>query len=274
MNYINNIDVIYWLNLDKSVNRKKEMEILLSDSVFDGIPKIRINAIDGNDDNFKKMFNYDDFINHQINANEYGCLLSHLEAIKTFANRGDDDEIALIFEDDVSLDFKKYWSVDIKTIMNEAPQDWDIIQLCYITQNYNIPKNNFESYKSSTSAYIIKKKSAIKMINNCFIDNKYKLDSKIDPVADVYLYEVNKTYLYKYPLFIYKSNNDSTIHPDHLDDHEKSKKLIIEHIYGNFINVDEHFGLINKKNNIDVFNLVIIFLLVIYIIVLIYTYYK
>jgi GR25 family glycosyltransferase involved in LPS biosynthesis len=38
---------------------------------------------------------------------EYACLLSHLTTIKTFNES--EYEIAMIMEDDVSMDFIKYW---------------------------------------------------------------------------------------------------------------------------------------------------------------------
>ena len=88
----------------------------------------RISAIDGKNpdiiDNLltKKNNNQTDY--------EYACLLSHLESIRTFNNSN--YKIALIMEDDVTLEFKKYWKKSVQVIINNAPPDWEIIRLCYI----------------------------------------------------------------------------------------------------------------------------------------------
>ena len=36
--FMNSIDVIYWINLDRAADRKKYMDGLLSDSIFKNIP--------------------------------------------------------------------------------------------------------------------------------------------------------------------------------------------------------------------------------------------
>lgn len=105
--FMNSIDVIYWINLDRAVDRKNYMDNLLGDSIFKIIPNIRISAVDGkmSDEMYKKIIKYNK--QPEVTDSEYGCLLSHLNAISTFSKSNYNN--AIIFEDDISLDFKPYW---------------------------------------------------------------------------------------------------------------------------------------------------------------------
>ena len=72
-----------------------------------------------------------------------------------------------------------------------------------------------------TGAYIINKKCAEK-----FNKNNYKKLQFTEHTADKYLYNQTVTYAYKYPMFTYNFNESSTIHQDHINDHNRSKKII------------------------------------------------
>ena len=76
-----------------------------------------------------------------------------------------------------------------------------------------------------TGAYIIKKSSAKNFIQNLIKGDKYLLNKNIPYTADIYIYKMLKTYVYKYPYFTYPTNNDSYIHNEHLPDHFRSKEL-------------------------------------------------
>ena len=212
--YLNGIDVIYWINLDRSPDRKKSMEEMFQDDAFQGIPNVRISAVDGkNPDNLQKLLTTR---NTKQTDSEYGCLLSHLESIRTFNNSKYD--IALIMEDDTTLEFKKYWTKTVRQIIENAPPDWEVINLCYIITtehpyyDWNLIKNEYNDVPTwSTLAYLINKKGSKKLIHSTY-DTKYNL----------------KTYIYKYPMFIYKTENESTIHDSHLDSHKINKEHIIQ----------------------------------------------
>ena len=57
-----------------------------------------------------------------------------------------------------------------------------------------------------------------------------------------------KSYTYKYPMFIYKTqtNIESTIHNDHIDEHNESKKKLIQTLYPEYYNNNNNN---NKDNN-------------------------
>jgi len=221
--YLEGIDVIYWINLDRSPDRRKRMKKMFKDPVFKGKKIIRISAVDGKAPDIDQVLNanFQGMQPEKFTKVEYACLLSHLNAIKQFSNSN--SETALIMEDDMTLEFKPYWKKSVKKIMNEAPSDWEIIQLCYIT-NSGIPFENYTKYNNgnfaSGGAYILNKK---KIINNLTL-----LPRDISHEADHYLFSRFNTYTYKYPMFIYGTNEISTIHQNHVSGHDNSKNMILK----------------------------------------------
>jgi GR25 family glycosyltransferase involved in LPS biosynthesis len=226
--YFDAIDIIYWINLDRADNRRKNMTEMLKNLP---VKNERISAIDGKKISLQELlifFTKRENIENQLNRYEYGCLLSHLNAIKQFSET--DYKYALIFEDDVSLEYVKYWNKKISDIINEAPNDWEIIMLNYISNKtpedlyeLNINENFF-----SAQAYIINNTAAKKFINKYYINFKYDLTEFNKYAADVFIFSLIKTYCYKYPYFTYSVDNDSTIHSDHLDFHKIAKKKAFE----------------------------------------------
>jgi GR25 family glycosyltransferase involved in LPS biosynthesis len=228
-NYLDGIDVIYWINLDRSPERRVYMETLLIDDCLHNIPNQRISAADGKapEQLYSSLTSY----NKQGRSDyEYACLISHIKTIEEFSKSN--YKIALILEDDVTLEFKKYWSNSIKDIINGAPKDWEIIMLYYNCLYGDVfIANDFEKYDakehSCTVSYIINKKGADRFIASHVKNKKYVLNDEFDHAADHYIYGNINTYVYKYPFFTYKTENDSTIHSDHLSTHvyNKNKSL-------------------------------------------------
>ncbi len=227
--YLEGIDVIYWINLDRSTDRRKRMKKMLKDPVFKGKKIIRISAVDGKAPDIDQVLNanFEGMQPEKFTKVEYACLLSHLNAIKHFSESN--DQVALIMEDDMTLEFKPYWKKSTKEIMNEAPSDWETIQLCYIISNMTprklYTKNTGNLF--STGAYIINPNGTKKILN---YSTKHILNQNIKHPADDYLINSTNTYVYKYPMFIYGNNETSTIHKDHIDWHIRSKKTIINYI--------------------------------------------
>ena len=178
--YMDGIDIIYWINLPKSKERRAYMKNILADEAFDGIVNERVDGTDGIK-NVKKLheklhLDKMDFMsrNLQVTSKEYACTLSHLEAIRKFSLT--DYTHAIILEDDISLEYKKYWNETLKEVMNDAPKDWEILK--------NIYKNG-----------------------------KYVLKDNLPHFADAFLFKMLKTYIYKYPFFTPRKNNDTNIQP-------------------------------------------------------------
>jgi GR25 family glycosyltransferase involved in LPS biosynthesis len=227
--YINSkligIDKIFYINLERSRNRNKNMINLLKNL---NVNYERFNAIDGNEldinsinfesDYLKKKFI--EFINISNNY-EIACTLSHLSLLlKLSVENG---EYFLILEDDVNFNNFRYIDFNFKKIINDAPK-FDIL-LLYKTSDI-IPLNLYQRWDTEylgTVGYIINKK-CLKNIKDKFdlIDNKFFLKKNIKfSSADKYIYRLFNTFVYKYNL-IDTGYDDSTIHPNHLNIHKKS----------------------------------------------------
>ena len=253
---INNIDKIIWINLDKSVYRKENMDHILKNI---HVQNERFSALDGSViENIHEKYFY--CINNEIYPNfsnkEYAILATHLNVIKKCCNYDNtNDNIYLIMEDDISLDFIKYWNKDISTIINECSDDWEIIMLSYFSLNINYKKlYNEWNNEWSGAAYLLNTKKVRNKIellqkknnennenkknnenneNNKDNENNKNNENNNDfkwicnkddlMVSDNYIFSKFKTYVYKYPYFTFPNNNDSTLHDDHINYHKLYK---------------------------------------------------
>jgi GR25 family glycosyltransferase involved in LPS biosynthesis len=208
------IDALYYINLTRSVERRKTVKQTLKDETFKDMKKYRISAVDANKPNIvdylhSKMTNLN---LEKYTTKEYCCLLSHLNAILTFSQSN--HHIALICEDDVSLDYKQYWQEDLNTCIQHAPKDWEILQLSITSKK--LPSKLYTSTKYwGATAYLITKSGALHFIQNNYIDGQFHLNPKIKHPADHYIFGMMKTYTFKYPYFTYTAK-DSTIHQCHV----------------------------------------------------------
>jgi GR25 family glycosyltransferase involved in LPS biosynthesis len=228
-NYLDGVNNIYWINLDRSPERRTNMEKMFKNDVFNNKKIVRISGVDGKSPNINSILsNHFVKMKDEFTKTEYSCLLSHLISISKFSESGED--VALIMEDDMTLEYKKFWKKSLVEIMENAPPDWEIIQLCYIT---NRPVNQLYTYNEngniySTGAYLINKKGIRKIKKQ---QDKYLLATQFGHSADVYLFNLFKTYTYKYPYFIYSYDNSSTIHDDHIKDIHNPSKQKIDKLY-------------------------------------------
>ena len=240
-NPMEGVSNIYYLNMERSVDRKKHMEALFQDPMFHGIPIEHVPAVDGTKESIDDALDfYQCMKNPRMMATEYGCTLSHFRAIHQFAMT--DDPVALIVEDDLSVEFIPYWKKSMKQWIDGAPSDWEVIQLSYILFEY-LPTDDYETWEMrknlcGTAAYLITNDAAKRLITYlCRFSSpvmpKYCIGSE-HPIyhhADRFLYSFFRTYSTNRPPFTHRDSNDSMIHPDHVDFHaeskEKTKKLYL-----------------------------------------------
>ena len=221
INYLDSIDIIYWINLDRSEKRRKNMETILKKI---NIKNERIPATDGKNISDEELYNNFKFLGEK-NASkiEYSCLLSHLRTIQKFSESN--YNIALILEDDLSLEYSKYWDKKISEIIKGAPEDWEIIMLNYVTLKplEELYTKNENGFINCAGSYLINKKAVQKFMKNTYIDKKFVLKSHKSNTADNYIFSELITYTYKYPYFTYPKENESTIHNEHILYHNTSK---------------------------------------------------
>jgi GR25 family glycosyltransferase involved in LPS biosynthesis len=202
--------------MNRSSDRKERMEKMFEDLE---LSYERVVAIDGN-----KIIQKEP----RLSQYEEATTLSHLRAIETFYKSG--EEYGIICEDDMSLEFLPLWKKSITDVINEAPKDWQILELGYIIWPHNYPYLTklytpfIPIIFNSAIAYLIKRSTAEIILSKHSVGQP-NLDKylKIRPVADVLIFDIVKTYTYKYSLFTYPDNNTSTIHNNHLDFHIQSK---------------------------------------------------
>ena len=214
---------VYWINLERSKERRNNMIEVLKDSAFDGMTKHRMEAYDGKDPKVEKKMRTMIDMTDKATVKEYACLLSHLKTIHTFSKSN--YEYALILEDDACLDYKPFWKKTFMECIKEAPSDWEILQLCFFGDV--LPKELYSSkHHYSTTAYIVRKTSA-KKIMKMYQSNFFNLDDTILPTSDIYLYTVLKTYTYRYPFFTFE-NKDSTIFNKNELNHRGEQKQMLK----------------------------------------------
>ncbi|AGF85080.1 family 25 protein [Moumouvirus goulette] len=216
---LDNFPKVLWINLQRSTKRREYMEYLFNKY---NIHNTRIQAIDGL---ISEELDSICLKNNSISYQENACSCSHLLAMKFFLEKTEDDKI-IIFEDDVSFEFLKFIPFDWSEFEINLPSDYYVIQLA-ITKDYGsvgnilISTNSKSKYYCST-AYIITRQGAQHIINKYFCPEtgKINLQNKTCCTADAIISDSGKTY--SIPIFTYLTT-ESTIHPNHLQIHNKSK---------------------------------------------------
>lgn len=214
--YLKDCPPFFYINMDRSSDRKKRMENLFKDY---GITYTRVQAIDGN------------IIQHtepRLSPFEEATTLSHLKAVQQFYDSG--LESAVICEDDLSLEWIDLWKKPLTQIIQEAPRDCEILQLAYTLypHNFHHIKQDYNPFLLVTfngaMAYWITRNAAKKILkDHTYQSPRLNQYHKVRPVSDVLIFDLAKTYTYKYCLFTYPDDNKSTIHDEHLIIHINSK---------------------------------------------------
>ncbi len=171
------------INLKRCVERKKYIASHLSTL---GISHTIVDAIDGYSLSYTELLRqkkYDDNIsndtfNRSLTLPEIGCALSHLSIYQTIVREG--IPISLVIEDDAY--FFENSTTAIRVIMQQAPEDWGIIQLRCDCKDYRLVGNGIGKYLMkeclpvASTAYLIKNHAAAKIIENIY-PIRYPADS-------------------------------------------------------------------------------------------------
>lgn len=236
---------IYYINMDKSKDRRVHMEKQLFKQ---GLVGIRQSGIDGKQINleeykfFLKKFN-NHFVKRPDRIGHLGCFLSHLEIYKNFLKT--DKPYCLVLEDDVSFLTNSFKKVLNDTIYKFKSKNWDIILFGYhIDQDWNKKhkENNKDlflkddiihniNYFTGLHCYLINRRTAIKLLKKLrqpswYIDweiSKYAYNNELNiygvfppvvcqPAAfRVNINDIN--YRYKCKFFKTTTNSDKYVEP-------------------------------------------------------------
>lgn len=220
----------YFINLDSSTIRH---DYIKQEFLKHGleIPK-RIAAINGHLLSDLKKGRIDD-ISYRVDTNEtytgteLACTLSHLVAILQAMNDGHD--LAIIFEDDVSLELMNYWEINLETLLDHAYKEnknWEIIHLSamQLVNSIHLPfefLKKIQHYIACTTAYLINKRGMDTILSKFMPKNKH-FHIRYVPISDDLLYRHAKTLIPNRIYFIPfndKDKLDSLIHTDHTSHH-------------------------------------------------------
>lgn len=204
---------VYYINLDWDIKRKEFMEKQFNDL---NINFVRVSGFNGKKINDKLKDTVDGIIFKneypKLRKTEIGCTLSHILAIKkAYENR---EEIILISEDDTV--FGTYTlTKSLKELVENCPEDWDILQLCtydstekiYNQKSFSyIPRNERDHFRS-TAVYAINRKGMKKVLDLTLLNNeitikKIKTDYPKKGSADIYIYDIVNSYILSPPIFL------------------------------------------------------------------------
>jgi GR25 family glycosyltransferase involved in LPS biosynthesis len=121
----------------------------------------------------------------------------------------ENNDFALILEDDAVFFLLKFSGRTIREIIDAAPKDWQIIQLATIRKKMYDPSRDLffplgkQHLGTGTAAYLVNLQNM----------KDYKDNPPLFPemgAADYYIYDIYKTYIYNFPLFI---TNDFKFEP-------------------------------------------------------------
>lgn len=214
---LENFPKVLWINLDRSIGRRKYMKDTLE--LF-GLDNLRITAVDGKN---KKKLEEICIPNNNFTPEENACTCSHINAINYFINNTTLNEI-IIFEDDVSFEFLNYIPYNWPRFRENIPESFDVIQLAITTYKKSV--NNFliktlpeMNYYCST-AYLLSRKGGKKILDKYLSNEIIILEGKLHCTADSIITNIGDTY--SIPIFTYLINK-STIHDNNTFLHIQSK---------------------------------------------------
>lgn len=247
----------YWINMDKCVDRRRFMERQFFEH---SIENYRISAetpetIKSND--YTIIRNAESI--STTTPEEIACILSHLKAIQQGYDDGDGDGEEAYFcvlEDDVAfinIDFGKIVKY-IADVENKNKEKVEILQLytsshpvviqlyneCFLKNGNggnggcdgNVIVKRTESYPGAVY-YLVSRKAARKILDAYVVSkhtHKYDLSYSSWTAADNIIYAPVKSYVITYPVAITDIAFGSTLHPEHLPNHENCNN-IIRHIW-------------------------------------------
>jgi GR25 family glycosyltransferase involved in LPS biosynthesis len=242
----------YWINMERSLDRRKFME---SQFFKYGIENYRISAetpetIKAHD--YTIIRNADSM--DCTTPEEIACILSHLKAIQqgyddlVVGDGCDSDSYFCVLEDDITLlniDFGKILNyinkkkeADVEVLQLYTSSHPVVIQLyneCFLKDGgsgdgSNVIVKRTESYPGAVY-YLVSRKAARKILDAYVVSkNKYDLSYSSWTAADNIIYAPVSSYVITYPVAITDIAFGSTLHPEHLPNHENCNN-IIRHIW-------------------------------------------
>lgn len=165
----------YYINLDRSEDRRKNMENEIKEYKLQNIKRIK--AFDGKEFNSIKEGKIDGYSYYNNDTKrrkaELAISMSHLKAIKRAYEDG--NKYALIMEDDIEMTLVPHWDKNIDEIIEEIPKEAELILLSTWERNKNQDIVKAHNYQGKNGvAYIITYKG-MKKLEKYYQNNKFDL---------------------------------------------------------------------------------------------------
>jgi len=238
---LKNFGPLYYINLDEQPERDTAMQSMCK---YWELNPTRISAFDGRNSSLNHILEGSHDIG--ISSGEVGCVTSHLKAIKQWYETTD-TPYAIFAEDDVSFDTARFWKFTWDEFVEKLPYDWDVVQLAIINPGVVYASMHARWVNDfSTACFMITRHHAKKLIDHHCVGDKFRLDQGVKPrpVADDLIYNCGRTYAI--PLFHYKIEMGSSIHPEHIEVfHKGSHQGILDHWRENLAQMEDQSALFN-----------------------------
>jgi len=222
----------YWINIDKSQDRRAFMEEQFKKNSLDNV---RVSAITPHD--------FDEVLEDKRPLTckhpgcvrceyEYACISSHIKAMIE-GLKDESNDWFVVMEDDIVIPFDIDYNKMIGELLKEAPTA-QLVQLLIlygptvkalynlsITQN--MPFIKWQYLLPSTGMYIISREGAEILVGKYFKNNKYDFTTcEYQVVADVALYSSINSYATTFPFAYPNIDLVSEIHPEHYEAHKQT----------------------------------------------------
>ena len=238
---LKNFGPLYYINLDGQPERDAAMQSMCK---YWELNPTRISAFDGRNSSLNHILEGSHDIG--ISSGEVGCVTSHLKAIKQWYETTD-TPYAIFAEDDVSFDTARFWKFTWDEFVEKLPYDWDVVQLAIINPGVVYASMHARWVNDfSTACFMVTRHHAKKLIDHHCVGDKFRLDQGVKPrpVADDLIYNCGRTYAI--PLFHYKIEMGSSIHPEHIEVfHKGSHQGILDHWKEQLSQMEDQSALFN-----------------------------
>ena len=219
----------YWINIDKSDDRRAFMEEQFKNNRLDNE---RISAI--------TPHNFDEVLEDKRPLTckhpgcvrceyEFACISSHIKAMIE-GLKEKNNEWFVVMEDDIVIPF----DINYNKLISELPEDAQLVQLLILygptvkalynlSVAHNIRFIKWQYLLPSTGMYIISREGAKILVGKYFKNNKYNFtECPYQVVADVALYSSINSYATTFPFAYPNIDLVSEIHPEHFEAHKQT----------------------------------------------------
>lgn len=226
---LNNFPTVYYMSLEESVSRRENLINQFKKYGVTNLKGIISKRFAESGDIATGKYLY------QLNDGTKGCIISHLKGLKDWYYNTN-EEYVFFCEDDISLETVDYWNFTWDEFMNSLPQDWSLVQLLIIRDEFDTfeLRDRYWNDWATSTAYIIKRDHAKYIIDTYCVGDTYHLEIpgvEVMPLGENILTSGHGR-VYAIPLFVEDVNFNSTFSPDHDQDvvnGQKNNHVISSH---------------------------------------------